>query len=200
MSADKKIKILLVDDQPANLTVLQTVLAELDEVLVAVTSSERALRELLEHEFALVLMDVQMPTLSGFETAELMRTHPRSRSVPIIFLTAESDNNFPVEQAYALGAVDFLTKPFNPLVLRAKVAVFIDLYRKNAELARFEEQRHQAALRSKDQRLRLILDNTRDYAFIGTDVERRVTEWEGGAAAITPYLDAATANAKRLRG
>jgi PAS domain S-box-containing protein len=187
MSADKKINILLVDDQPANLTVLQTVLAELDEVLVSVTSGEHALRELLAHEFAVVLMDVQMPTMSGFETAELMRSHPRSRAVPIIFLTAESDANFPVEQAYALGAVDYLTKPFNPLVLRAKVSVFIDLYRKNAELSRLEELRHQAALRSKDERLRLILDNTRDYAFIGTDVERRVTEWEGGAAAITGW-------------
>jgi PAS domain S-box-containing protein len=187
MSANKKIKILLVDDQPANLTVLQTVLAEFDEVLVPVASGEHALRELLEHEFAVVLMDVQMPTMSGFETAALMRSHPRSRAVPIIFLTAESDANFPVEQAYALGAVDYLTKPFNPLVLRAKVSVFIDLYRKNAELARLEQLRHQAALRTKDERLRLILDNTRDYAFIGTDVERRVTEWEGGAAAITGW-------------
>jgi PAS domain S-box-containing protein len=187
MSTVDKINILLVDDQPANLTALQTVLAELDEVLVPVSSGEHALRELLARDFAVVLLDVQMPTMSGFETAELIRNHPRSTSVPIIFLTAENDANFPVEQAYALGAVDYLTKPFNPMVLRAKVAVFIDLYRKNAELARLEQLRHQAALKSKDERIHLILDNIRDYAFIGTDVERRVTEWEGGAEAITGW-------------
>jgi PAS domain S-box-containing protein len=186
MSPANKINILLVDDQPANLTVLETVLAELDEVLVSVDSGEAALRELLERDFAMVLLDVQMPTMSGFETAELIRTHPRLSSVPIIFLTADSDPGFPVEQAYALGAVDYLTKPFNPLVLRAKVSVFIDLYRKNAELAKLEELRRQA-LKSRDERIRLILDNIRDYAFIGTDVERRATEWEGGAAAITGW-------------
>jgi PAS domain S-box-containing protein len=183
----EKINILLVDDQPANLTVLESVLADLDEVLVPVTSGEAALRELLARDFAVVLLDVQMPTMSGFETARLIRSHPRSQAVPIIFLTARDDPGFPVEEAYALGAVDYLTKPFNPLVLRAKVSVFIDLYRKGAELARLGEQRHQAALRSREQRLRLILDNLRDYAFIGTDVERRITEWEAGATAITGW-------------
>jgi PAS domain S-box-containing protein len=192
MGSTSKINILLVDDQPANLTALETVLADLGEVLVPVTSGEDALRELLARDFALVLLDVQMPTMSGFEAAQLIRSHPRSSTVPIIFLTARDDPGFAVEQAYALGAVDYLTKPFNPMVLRAKVAVFIDLYRKNAELARLEAMRHQAALRIRDRRLRLILDNLRDYAFIGTDVERRITEWEGGAPAITGW-DAASA-------
>jgi PAS domain S-box-containing protein len=187
-------RILLVDDQPANLMALQTVLADLAEELVAVTSGEDALRALLERDFALILLDVQMPTMSGFEAAALMREHPRARSVPIIFLTAGAGDEFPVEQAYALGAVDYLTKPFNSLVLRAKVSVFIDLYRKNAELARLEQVRHRAALKSRDERIRLILDNTRDYAFIGTDVERRITEWEGGAAAITGW------SAREVRG
>jgi PAS domain S-box-containing protein len=187
MRTAEKINILLVDDQPANLTALEAVLAELNEVLVPVTSGEAALRELLARDFAVVLLDVQMPTMSGYETAELIRNHPRAGTVPIIFLTARDDPDFPVEQAYALGAVDYLTKPFNPLVLRAKVSVFIDLYRKNAELARLERLRHQAALKSRDRRLRLILDNLRDYAFIGTDLERRITEWEGGAAAITGW-------------
>jgi PAS domain S-box-containing protein len=184
--------ILLVDDQPANLTVLETVLAELGQVLVSVTSGEAALRELLERDFAVVLMDVRMPTMSGFETAELIRSHPRSRAVPIIFLTAASDQDFPVEEAYALGAVDYLTKPINPVILRSKVAVFIDLYRKTAEVARHQQASHLAALRTRDDRIRLILDNTRDYAFIGTDPDGIVTEWEGGAENITGWwMDAA---------
>ncbi|MET0858771.1 MAG: PAS domain S-box protein, partial [Telluria sp.] len=180
----KKVKILLVDDQPANLLVLEAVLAELDEELVSVGSGEEALRAVLDHSFAVVLLDVQMPSMNGFETASLMRRHPRSQELPIIFLTAAATADFPVEEAYALGAVDYLTKPFNPVVLRAKVSVFIDLYRKTAAIALHHEERHQAALRARDERLRLILDNTRDYAFIGTDVERNVTEWEGGAADI----------------
>jgi PAS domain S-box-containing protein len=144
MGPAEKINILLVDDQPANLTALETVLADLGEVLVPATSGEQALRELLARDFAVVLLDVQMPTMSGFEAAALIRGHPRSSTVPIIFLTARDDPGFAVEQAYALGAVDYLTKPFNPMVLRAKVAVFIDLYRKNAELARLQALRHQA--------------------------------------------------------
>ncbi len=188
----KKVKILLVDDQPANLMVLEAVLAELDEELVSVGSGEEALRAVLDNCFAVVLLDVQMPTMNGFETAALMRSHPRSQELPIIFLTAASDANFPIEQAYALGAVDYLTKPFNPVVLRAKLMVFIDLFRKTAEIALHHEQRHLAALRARDERIRLILDNTRDYAFIGTDVNRVITEWEGGASAILGW-DAASA-------
>jgi PAS domain S-box-containing protein len=187
MIADTSIRILLVDDQPANLTVLASVLAELGPELVTVDSGEKALRALLEHEFALVLLDVHMPSLDGFQTARMIREHPRTRLVPIIFMTAADATQFPVEEAYALGAVDYLAKPVNPLVLRAKVSVFVELYRKNAELARLAAKEHRDALRRRDQRLRLILDNTHDYAFIGTDVERRITEWEGGAAAITGW-------------
>jgi PAS domain S-box-containing protein len=187
MASDQTTKILLVDDQPANLAVLEAILADLGQALVSVTSGEAALREVLAHDFAVVLLDVRMPTMNGFELAELIREHPRTHSLPIIFLTAGDADEFPLERAYALGAVDYLTKPFNPIVLRAKVTVFIDLFRKNAELARIEEERHRAQLRSRDARLRLILDNIRDYAFIGTDVDRIVTEWEGGAAAITGW-------------
>jgi PAS domain S-box-containing protein len=187
MIADTQTRILLVDDQPANLTVLAAVLADLGPQLVTAGSGADALRELLAQEFALVLLDVRMPTMGGFETARLIREHPRTSTVPIIFMTAADDTGFQVEQAYALGAADYLSKPVNPVVLRAKVSVFVELYRKNAELARLQAERHQDALRRRDERLRLILDNISDYAFIGTDVERRVTEWEGGAAAITGW-------------
>jgi PAS domain S-box-containing protein len=185
--ANDHTSILLVDDQPANLAVLEATLAGLAEELVSVTSGEAALREVLARDFAVVLLDVRMPTMNGFELAELIRQHPRTQALPIIFLTAGDADEFPIERAYALGAVDYMTKPFNTTVLRAKAGVFIELHRKRTELARIEEERHRAALRSRDERLRLILDNISDYAFIGTDVERRVTEWEGGAAAITGW-------------
>jgi CheY-like chemotaxis protein len=157
MGADQTTKLLLVDDQPANLAVLEAILSDVDAGLVAVTSGEAALREVLAHEFAVVLLDVRMPGMSGFELAQLIRDHPRTRALPIIFLTAGDPDEWPIDQAYALGAVDYLTKPINPIILRAKVAVFIDLYRKGVELAGALRERHQAQLRSRDERLRLIL-------------------------------------------
>ncbi|MFC4932881.1 PAS domain S-box protein [Massilia sp. GCM10023247] len=187
MSPAVHTRILLVDDQPANLAVLEAILAGLADSLVAVGSGEAALRALLEHEFALVLLDVQMPTLDGFQTAELMRQHPRARSVPIIFLTAGDLDAAPLERAYALGAVDCLAKPLHAPALRAKVAVFVDLFRKNAELARRAPARPSHAERMGQDRIRLILDNLHDYAVIGTDEARRVTSWEAGAQAITGW-------------
>jgi CheY-like chemotaxis protein len=145
--------ILLVDDQPANLAVLQATLAGLADELVSVTSGEAALREVLARDFAVVLLDVRMPTMNGFELAELIRQHPRTQSLPIIFLTAGDADEFPIERAYALGAVDYMTKPFNTTVLRAKTGVFIELYRKRAQLARIEEERHRAAIKSRDEQL-----------------------------------------------
>jgi PAS domain S-box-containing protein len=153
-------KILLVDDQPANLAVLEAILADVADERVAVTSGEAALREVLAHDFAVVLLDVRMPTMNGFELAELIRQHPRTQSLPIIFLTAGDAEEFPLERAYALGAVDYMTKPFNPVVLRAKVSVFIDLFRKNAELARLASEQlarsEQELDESRDQRERLV--------------------------------------------
>jgi PAS domain S-box-containing protein len=145
--------ILLVDDQPANLAVLEATLAGMAEELVSVSSGEAALREVLARDFAVVLLDVRMPTMNGFELAELIRQHPRTQTLPIIFLTAGDAEEFPIERAYALGAVDYMTKPFNTTVLRAKTGVFIELYRKRAQLARIEEERHRAAIKTRDEQL-----------------------------------------------
>ncbi|MGX4642524.1 hybrid sensor histidine kinase/response regulator [Massilia sp. SYSU DXS3249] len=187
MSPAVPARILLVDDQPANLAVLEAILAGLADSLVAVGSGEAALRALLEHEFALVLLDVQMPTLDGFQTAELIRQHPRARSVPIMFLTAGDADDAPLDRAYGLGAVDYLTKPLHAQALRAKAAVFVDLFRKNVELARREQARGMDPERIGQDRIRLILDNLHDYAVIGTDEARRITSWEAGAQAITGW-------------
>ncbi|QNA89093.1 response regulator [Massilia sp. Dwa41.01b] len=174
------------DDQSANLAVLEAILAGVGAVLVAVRSGEAALRELLEHAFALVLLDVQMPTLDGFQTAELMRQHPRSQAVPIIFLSAGDPDDATLERAYALGAADYLAKPLHAAALRAKVGVFVDLYRKDAELAAARQGLADPGRlpAPRDERLHLILDNLRDYAFIGTDAEGRITDWEAGAQSI----------------
>src|SRR5688572_21432810 len=119
--------ILLVDDRPANLLALEAVLSGLGDHLVRAASGEEALALLAGRDFAVVLLDVQMPGLSGFETAQRMRASDRSRHTPVIFLSAAESDEFPVVEAYRLGAVDFLVKPFVPDVLRAKAAVFVDL-------------------------------------------------------------------------
>lgn len=143
---EPKANILLVDDTPANLLALEAVLDDLGHNLVKATSGEEALQRLLDRDFAVVLLDVRMPGLDGFETAKLIRSRERSRHTPIIFLTAYDDNGPTVEQAYALGAVDYLVKPLVPVVLRAKVQVFIDLFEKaeqvkwQAEAARLHFQ------------------------------------------------------------
>lgn len=129
-----RVNILLVDDEPANLLALEAVLAEPGLNLVRAASGEEALRRVLETDFAAVLLDVHMPGLGGFETARLIRARPRSKATPVIFLTAADGDGFSAEQAYALGAVDYLTKPLLPAVLRAKVAVFVELYRKTEAL------------------------------------------------------------------
>jgi len=182
MSAAVQPRILLVDDQPANLAVLEALLAGINAVLVPADSGEAALRALLAQEFALVLLDVQMPIMDGFETAELMRRHPRAQSVPIVFITAGDTDSFPWERVEALGCVDHLPKPVNAHALRAKVRQFLELDRLRAAATAAPEPAGGHA-----SRLRLILDNLHDYAFIGTDTERRITEWEAGAQAVTGW-------------
>jgi len=126
--------VLLVDDHPANLLALEAVLEPLHCNLVRATSGEEALKQLLNREFAVVLIDVMMPGLDGFQTTDLIRARPETRHVPIIFLTGLGLDPSAVSQAYERKAVDYLVKPFEPDALRSKVAVFIDLYVKNQEL------------------------------------------------------------------
>ena len=134
--AGEPASILLVDDRPENLLALEEVLRPLGQHLVRATSGEEALKRVLTDDFAVILLDVQMPGLDGFETAAHIKQRERSRHIPIIFLTAISREPAHVVQGYAAGAVDFLTKPFEPWLLRSKVAVFLDLHRKNVLLER----------------------------------------------------------------
>ncbi|MBV9464156.1 MAG: response regulator [Verrucomicrobiae bacterium] len=135
------VNILLVDDRPDGLLALEAVLAKPGYRLVMASSGAEALAYLLKEQFALILMDVQMPELDGFETAQLIRQNPRTRVIPIIFLTAINKNDRYVTLGYEHGAVDYLFKPFEPEILKAKVAVFASLFQKSREL-----ERQQAAL------------------------------------------------------
>jgi len=136
MSFEPKVNVLLVDDHPENLLVLEAILDSLGQNLVRATSGAEALRSLLNQDFAVILLDVQMPDLDGFETAELIRQRERSRHTPIIFLTAFSTSDNMVFKGYSLGAVDYLFKPIEPEILKSKVAAFVDLFQKSAEVKR----------------------------------------------------------------
>jgi response regulator RpfG family c-di-GMP phosphodiesterase len=128
--------ILLVDDMEDNLVALEAVLGSLNEPLVRARSGEEAMKALLRQKFAVVLLDVRMPGMDGFETASNIKRLDQTKDVPIIFLTGtEADSGYAF-RGYATGAADFLTKPFDPWVLRAKVNVFLDLHRKNRQLER----------------------------------------------------------------
>ncbi len=126
--------ILLVDDRPENLLALEEVLRPLGQNLVRAASGEEALKRVLTDDFAVILLDVQMPGLDGFETAAHIKQREKSRHIPIIFLTAISREPAQVLQGYAAGAVDFLAKPYEPWVLRSKVSVFLDLHHKSTLL------------------------------------------------------------------
>lgn len=154
MSPEPKVNILLVDDRAENLLALEAILDSLGQNLVRANSGQEALRQLLDRDFAVILLDVQMPDMDGFETAELIRARPRNQSIPIIFITAFSKSDGLVFRGYDAGAVDYLLKPVVPEILRSKVAVFIDLFNKTAEV---QQQAEQLAEANK------ILQNAHDY-------------------------------------
>jgi len=127
--------ILLVDDEPRNLDVLQSILTMPDLRLVSSTNPNDALLALVHDEFACIILDIQMPSMSGLELARIIKTRKRNQHIPIIFLTAYFLEEKDALQGYGAGAVDYLTKPINPQILRSKVGVFVDLFRKTHALA-----------------------------------------------------------------
>lgn len=169
------VNILLVDDQPANLLVLEAVLGDMGQNLVRARSGEEALRLLEQQEFAVVLLDVRMPGLDGFETARIMRSRPETRTTPVIFISAQSGEEFPLIEAYKLGAVDYLVKPIAPEILRAKVAGFIEVTKER------DRARREAEF------LRLLIDSTRDYAIFMLDPRGIISTWNAGAERLKGY-------------
>jgi signal transduction histidine kinase len=147
-AAPEKLRVLIVDDQPDNLLSVEAVLERLGEEIVTAQSGREALRHLLEHDFAVIVLDVMMPEMDGFETAAMIRSRERSKYTPIIFLTALGKSEEHMFQGYEAGAVDFLSKPFVPEVLRSKVAVFLDLHRNTMLLQRKNEELREALARA----------------------------------------------------
>ena len=190
MSADK-VNILLVDDRPENLLALEAILEPLAQTLVRANSGEEALKHLLTREFAVILLDVQMPGMNGFDTARLIKARERSRHIPIIFLTAISKDEEYVFKGYSVGAVDYMFKPFQPDILRSKVSVFVDLYRKQEqiklqdELLRESERRelelrHRAELQETQARLAEVVGSAMD-AIVMFDDAQQVTLFNAAA-------------------
>jgi CheY-like chemotaxis protein len=124
----ERAKVLLVDDRPENLLALEAILAPMDLDLVRANSGEEALRALLQAEFALILLDAQMPGMDGFDTAARIKRRNRTKDVPIIFLTAFGEDPNSSYRGYVAGGADYISKPFDPWILRAKVQVFVDLW------------------------------------------------------------------------
>jgi two-component system cell cycle response regulator len=156
MGKQERMNILLVDDRRENLLALERLLGDQDLNLVKATSGNEALSLALEYEFALVLMDVQMPDMDGFETAELMRGADDTKHIPIIFVTAISKERRHVFKGYESGAVDYLFKPLDPDILLAKVATFLELHRQKTALLRANESLREANRKILDQQKTLI--------------------------------------------
>ena len=172
-SRDDRVNILLVDDRAENLLALEAILEPLGERTVRAHSGDEALKYLLIDDFAVILLDVQMPGLNGFETAELIKSRERTRYIPIIFLTAISKDEAYVFRGYSVGAVDYMSKPFQPDVLRSKVAVFVDLYRKQRQLKEQESLLHEAAVRQieLEHRARFLAQEARTAHIVSTAMD-----------------------------
>ncbi len=168
------INILLVDDEPKNLMVLESILDSSDYHLTKAQSGQEALMALLTKDFALLVLDIEMPGMNGWELAQLIKKRKKTEHIPIIFLTAHYAGDEHVLQGYTAGAVDYLTKPVNSAILRSKVAVFVHLCRKAA----LEESNR--ALRESEERVRAVL-NSALSAVVVMDSEGKITEWNARA-------------------
>jgi len=188
ISTSVKPKVLIVDDQPRNLDVLEVMLGDTDCTLVRATSADEALLCLVRHDFAALVLDIKMPGMNGIELASLIKQRKRSRHVPILFLTAHSVNEADILRGYGVGAVDYLSKPVNAEILRSKIGVFVDAFRKTQALAELNDalQREIGERERAQEALQLA----------NHELERRVQE---RTAALTRAHQGVRENEERLR-
>src|SRR5919108_3993822 len=165
MDADDKVNILLVDDQPAKLMSYEAILADLGEKLIKAASAREALEQLLRHEIAVMLVDVCMPELDGFQLATMIREHPRFQKTAIIFVSAIQVTDLDLLRGYQLGAVDYVPVPVIPELLRAKVKVFAELYRKTRQLEKLNAELEQR-----------VAERTAELARANAELEERVEQ------------------------
>ena len=192
MTADEKVNILMVDDQPAKLLSYEVILADLGENLIKATSAREALNLLLKNDIAVVLMDVSMPDLDGFELADMIREHPRFNRTAIIFISGVHLTDTDKINGYRRGAVDYISVPVIPEVLRAKIGVFVELHRKTRQLERLNRDLEQRVeerteeLRQSDarHRQRAELLELATEAIIVRDLEGAIRYWNAGAEAL----------------
>jgi PAS domain S-box-containing protein len=171
----QRARILLVDDQQANLVALEAVLKDFGQDLVRAKSGQEALSLVFDHNFAVILLDVRMPDMDGFETAELIRKRQKSRDTPIIFITAADASSDQIIRGYRVGAVDFISKPLVPEVLSAKVGTFLELYKRTEKL------------RESEERFRLLVESVKDYAIFMLGTDGSIVSWNLGAERISGY-------------
>src|SRR6202047_4026821 len=178
MGANEKVNILLVDDQPARLLTYQSVLSELGQNLVCVRSGFEALDKLMREEFAVVLLDVSMPEMDGFEAARLIHDHPRFEKTPIIFVTGVHVTDLDRLKGYKLGAVDYVFIPVVPEILRSKVAVLVELYCKRREMRELNRNLAQANERLAEANTTLQAEENRELKTLNANLQHANAELE----------------------
>jgi PAS domain S-box-containing protein len=176
-----KVNILLVDDYPQNLLALESILRGLDQNLVKAASGQEALKYLLRNDAAVILLDVEMPDMDGFQTATLIRERDKSLHTPIIFLSAVSKSDIHVSQGYSLGGVDYIFKPFAPDVLRSKVSAFVDMYKQ-----RRQAQQQSALLKTERDFVSAILDTVNSLVLV-LDPEGKIVRVNRAWESMTGY-------------
>jgi PAS domain S-box-containing protein len=192
----------MVDDQPGKLLSYETILGDLGENLIKANSGNEALEHLLKKDIAVLLVDVCMPILDGFELAAMIRSHPRFQRTAIILISSVMVEDVHRLKGYDSGAMDYVSVPIVPEILRAKVAIFADLYRKTEALERLNRELEQRVaerttqietsaelLRASEQRLRMLIENIQDYSILMLDPEGRIINWNSGTERLYGYRE-----------
>nr|MBA3706442.1 response regulator [Bacteroidota bacterium] len=183
---NQKVSILIVDDKEHNLIAMETLLSSLDQYIVRASSGKEALKQILRHDFAMILLDVMMSDMDGFETAELIRQREKSQYIPIIFVTAIARDQQYAFKGYTSGAVDYIHKPIVAPILLAKVKVFADLHRANQELKQQQLELQKANIKLNNQIIernkienleRLALVASKSFNAISITDKEGKTEW-----------------------